>query len=41
MIYPEYFSPNPYNSSAIKTPENTEANPDDCELAAKGVTQME
>jgi hypothetical protein len=34
-------SPNPSTSSAMKTPENTEADPDDPEPADEGDIQME
>ena len=41
MISPNPLSPTASTSSAIKTPENTEEDPDDFELADEGNIQME
>jgi hypothetical protein len=41
VISPDSLSPTASTSSAMKTPENTEENPDDCEPADEGNIQME
>jgi hypothetical protein len=41
VIYPDPLSPVASASSAMKTPENTEEDPDDCEPADEGNIQME
>jgi len=40
VVSPDPLSPLP-NSSAVKTPENTEEDPDDCEPAAEGDILLE
>jgi hypothetical protein len=41
VISPDPLSPTPSASSATKTPENTEDDPDDSEQAGEGDIQME
>jgi hypothetical protein len=41
VVYPNHLSPNPSTSSAIKTPGNTEKDPDDPEPTIVGDNQME
>jgi hypothetical protein len=41
VVSPDPLSPTPSTSSAVKTPKNTEENPDDPELADEGNIQME
>jgi len=40
-VFPDPLSPTPSTSSATKTPENIEDNPDDPERAGEGDSQME
>jgi hypothetical protein len=41
VVPPDPLSPDPSTSLAIKTQENTECDPEDCEPADGGDTQME
>jgi len=41
VISPNPFSPTASTSSGMRTPENTEEDPDDCEPADEGNIQME
>jgi hypothetical protein len=41
VVSPDPLSPTPSTSSATKTPENTEDDPDDPERAGEGDIQME
>jgi hypothetical protein len=41
VVFPDPLSPAPLTSSAMKTPENTEEDPDDPEPAGKGDNQTE
>jgi len=41
VVYPKNLSPTPSTSAAIKTPGNTEADPDDPEPTTVGDNQME
>jgi hypothetical protein len=41
VVSPDCLSPTPTTSSSMKTPENTEHNPDDPEPAGEGDIQME
>ena len=41
VVPPDPMSPTPSNSSAMKTPENTDEDPDDSEPTAEGHIQME
>jgi hypothetical protein len=40
VVPPDLLSPNPSSSSAVKTPENTEEDLDDPELAGEGDIQL-
>jgi len=41
VVFPDPLSPAPLISSAMKTPENKEEDPEDCEPAGKGDNQIE
>jgi hypothetical protein len=41
VVFPDYLSPTPSTSSALKTLENTEEYPDDPEPTDEGDIQME
>jgi len=40
VVSPDLLSPTPSASSAMKIPENTEVNPDDCQPADLGDIQI-